>query len=45
MAIWDDVLNEQDRQMFAKAKMGGTSSFGDKPALIIVDMTYGFVDS
>ncbi|TAL76993.1 MAG: isochorismatase family protein [Burkholderiaceae bacterium] len=31
--------------MFAKAKMGGTSSFGDKPALIIVDMTYGFVDS
>jgi maleamate amidohydrolase len=45
MAIWDDVLNEQDRQMFSKAKMGGRGKFGEKPALIIVDMTYGFADS
>jgi maleamate amidohydrolase len=45
MAIWDDVLNEQDRKMFAKAKMGGTRVLGTRPALLIVDMTYGFVDS
>ncbi|MDB5794009.1 MAG: hydrolase [Noviherbaspirillum sp.] len=45
MAIWDDVLNEKDRQMFAKAKMGGRGKFGEKPALVIVDMTYGFADS
>jgi maleamate amidohydrolase len=45
MAIWDDVLDEQDKQMFAKAKMGGRGKFGEKPALVIVDMTYGFADS
>jgi nicotinamidase-related amidase len=45
MEIWDDVLNEQDKQMFSKAKMGGTRGMGKTPALIIVDMTYGFVDS
>lgn len=45
MVVWDDVLSEQDRNMFAKAKMGGSGKFGQKPALVIVDMTYGFVDS
>ncbi|PVY67978.1 isochorismatase family protein [Pusillimonas noertemannii] len=45
MAIWDDVLDEQDRQMFEKARMGGKALQGSKPALVIVDMTYGFVDS
>src|SRR5690606_32775094 len=30
---------------FEKARMGGTARMGDKPALVIVDMTYGFVDS
>ncbi|MDB5754556.1 MAG: hydrolase [Massilia sp.] len=45
MAIWDDVLDEQDRKMFAKAKMGGKGRFGDRPALLIVDMTYAFADS
>jgi maleamate amidohydrolase len=45
MAVWDEVLNEQDRKMFEKAKMGGTGTFGDRPALVIVDMTYGFADS
>lgn len=46
MAIWDDVLNEQDRKMFSKAKMGGTrGGLGKNPAIVVVDMTYGFVDS
>jgi maleamate amidohydrolase len=45
MAIWDDVLSEQDRKMFSKANMGGTRGMGKTPALLIVDMTYGFVDS
>jgi len=45
MAIWDDVLDEQDKRMFEKARMGGTARLGKKPALVIVDMTYGFVDS
>ncbi|OLN23010.1 hypothetical protein BTO30_06425 [Domibacillus antri] len=45
MAIWDDVLNEKDKEMFSKANMGGTKEIGKVPALLIVDMTYGFVDS
>lgn len=45
MAIWDDVLNEQDKNRFLKSKMGETRGFGKKPALLIVDMTYGFTDS
>jgi maleamate amidohydrolase len=45
MAVWDDVLDEQDKKMFAKAKMGGSGTFGERPAVVIVDMTYGFADS
>jgi len=45
MAIWDDVIPSEDLKMFAKAKMGGTVLYGEKPAIIVVDMTYGFVDS
>lgn len=43
--IWNDVLTEKDKQMFTKAKMGGLRGMGKVPALLIVDMTYGFVDS
>jgi maleamate amidohydrolase len=45
MPAWDDLLDEADRRNFAKAKMGGTNGLGEKPALVVVDMTYGFVDS
>ena len=44
MAIWDDIIPPEDVKMFSKAKMGGKSSYGEKPAIIVVDMTYGFVD-
>lgn len=44
MAIWDDVIPSEDLKMFAKAKMGGKAGYGKKPAIIVVDMTYGFVD-
>ncbi|OLN21535.1 hypothetical protein BTO30_14505 [Domibacillus antri] len=45
MAIWDDVLDEEDKKRFLKSNMGGTRDFGKVPALLIVDMTYGFTDS
>jgi len=45
MVIWDDVIPSEDLKMFAKAKMGGKVLYGKKPAIIVVDMTYGFVDS
>jgi maleamate amidohydrolase len=44
MTVWDDVIPQQDLKMFAKSKMGGKSDYGSKPAIVVVDMTYGFVD-
>ncbi|MGH7312220.1 MAG: hypothetical protein ACREJV_03530, partial [Candidatus Rokuibacteriota bacterium] len=46
MAIWDDVIPEAERQLYAKGGMGeGRVGMGERPAIIVVDMTYGFVDS
>jgi nicotinamidase-related amidase len=45
VAIWDELLDDTDRANFAKARMGGTTGMGKRPALLIVDMTYAFVDS
>ena len=46
MAIWDDVIPEQERQLYAKGGMGqGRIGMGEKPGILVVDMTYGFVDS
>lgn len=45
MAIWDDVIPDSDKRMFAKAGMGGNLGFGEKPAVVVVDMSYGFADS
>lgn len=43
MAIWDNVLGETDRAVFEKAGYGDKKGFGKKPALFIIDVTYGFV--
>src|SRR5438270_750136 len=40
--IWDDVVPERDRQVFAEAGYGKTGGFGQRPALIVVDVTYDF---
>jgi maleamate amidohydrolase len=46
MAIWDDVIPEAERRIYAKGGMGeGRVGMGERPAIIVVDMTYGFVDS
>jgi nicotinamidase-related amidase len=46
MAIWDDVIPETERQIYARGRMGEERvGMGEKPAIIVVDMTYGFVDS
>lgn len=44
MAIWDDVIPSEDLKIFAKAKLGGKMVYGEKPAIIVIDMIYGFVD-
>ena len=44
MALWDDVIPEEDLKMFAKSKFGSKADYGKKPAILFVDLTYGFVD-
>ena len=48
MDIWDDVIPESDKEVYRKAgyrvdTSAGTKDFGNKPALLIIDITYGFV--
>jgi len=43
MAIWDDILTERDKQVFAAAGYGKRQGFGNRPAVIVVDVNYNFV--
>jgi maleamate amidohydrolase len=43
MALWDDVLTERDKQVFAAAGYGKRQGFGSRPAVIVVDVNYNFV--
>jgi maleamate amidohydrolase len=45
MAIWDDVVPQEEQQIYQRGGMGSVVGYGSKPALLVVDMTYGFVDS
>jgi len=45
MPIWDDIIPESDKRMFAKAGMGGSLQWGERPAIVVVDMSYAFADS
>lgn len=44
---WDDVIPAADKAVFARGEVAGSRAkdVGDRPALIIVDMTLEFVDS
>ena len=41
--IWDKFLTERDRQVFEAAGYGARGGFGRRPALLVVDVNYGFV--
>jgi maleamate amidohydrolase len=43
MAIWDDVLTDRDKQVFAAAGYGKRQGFGRRPAVMVVDVNYNFV--
>ncbi len=43
MAIWDGLLSGHDREVYEKAGYGRVVGFGERPALIIIDVTYSFV--
>lgn len=43
MAIWDDILTDRDVQVFAKSGYGSRQGFGERPAVLIIDVNYNFV--
>ncbi|MDB5509849.1 MAG: Nicotinamidase-related amidase [Hyphomicrobiales bacterium] len=40
--IWDQYLTERDKQVFATSGFGARAGFGKKPALLVIDVSYGF---
>ncbi len=40
--IWNQFLTERDKQVFAAAGYGTRAGYGDKPALIVIDVNYNF---
>jgi nicotinamidase-related amidase len=43
MATWDDILSERDKQVFALSGYGKRAGFGQRPAVLIIDVNYNFV--
>jgi nicotinamidase-related amidase len=41
-ALWDRYLGEDDRALVDRAGYGGRVGWGERPALLVVDMTYAF---
>jgi maleamate amidohydrolase len=40
--IWNEFLTERDKQVFEKSGFGAEAGFGEKPALLIIDVSYNF---
>ncbi len=46
MPVWDDIIPENEREIMRRGGKGQTRvGFGSRPALLVVDMSFGFVDS
>ena len=43
MATWDDILTPRDKEVFALSGFGKRAGFGQRPALLIIDVNYNFV--
>lgn len=43
MATWDDILTERDKQVFALSGYGKRAGFGQRPAVLVIDVNYNFV--
>jgi nicotinamidase-related amidase len=42
MPVWSDVVPESDRETYRAAGFGASQQPGTRPALLVVDVTYGF---
>jgi maleamate amidohydrolase len=40
--IWDKFLTERDKQVFKTSGFGAKGGFGKRPALLVIDVSYGF---
>ena len=40
--IWDKYLSERDRSIFEVAGFGNNAGFGERPVLLIIDVSYAF---
>jgi len=43
MATWDDILTARDKEVFAKSGYGKRAGYGERPAVLVIDMNYNFV--
>ena len=43
MAIWDDILTPRDKDVFALSGYGKRAGFGQRPAVLVIDVNYNFV--
>ncbi len=42
MAIWDDVISDRDRLVYQESGYGQRAGLGNRPALLVIDVTYAF---
>lgn len=42
MPVWDLFLTERDKAVFSASGYGARQGFGKRPALLIIDVSYGF---
>ena len=40
--IWDQFLTEEDKEVFNAAGYGARGGFGERPAVLVIDVSYGF---
>ncbi|WP_223820891.1 isochorismatase family protein [Bacillus sp. S3] len=40
--IWEQYLDERDQKVYSGAGLGKVNGLGENPALVIIDVTYGF---
>jgi maleamate amidohydrolase len=43
MALWDDILTPRDKEVFALSGYGKRGGFGQRPAVLVIDVNYNFV--
>jgi hypothetical protein len=43
MPNWDDILTARDKAVFSKSGYGKRAGFGQRPAVLVIDVNYNFV--